>query len=156
MKTCCICLEKIPNTYPKTLCGHLIHFQCLRQYEKKIGNNLLRKPIPCPLCRTHINIYPQTRSVDRWTNSHIKIAILCEKIKRSKKKVDRVTMAAKTLDIIWDMRTIIRRHKTTVGVIKRRASDIHLKDLKLFLKTGQISIEQYRKINEIVNNIRNL
>ena len=65
-------------------------------------------------------------------------------------------MVAKTLDIIWDMRTIIRRQKKTVNIIKHRAKDIHLKDLKLFLKNGQISIEQYIKINEIVNNIRNL
>ena len=156
MMNCCICLEKIPNTYPKTSCGHLIHFQCLRQYEKKLGNNLLRKPIPCPLCRTPINIYPQTRSADRWTNNYIKIAMLCDKIKKLQNKADRVILAAKTLDIIWDMRTIIRRQKKTVGIIKHRAKDIHLKDLKLFLKNGQISIEQYRKINEIVNNIRNL
>ena len=56
IQRCCICLETIPKTYPKTSCGHLIHYKCLRQYENQIA---LQK-ITCPLCRTQIHIYPKT------------------------------------------------------------------------------------------------
>ena len=60
MNICCICLESVPETYPRTsCCKQLIHCDCLQKCTCSYGATT------CPLCRIPIQAYPVTRSLYR-------------------------------------------------------------------------------------------
>jgi len=59
MSECPICYEWVPSSHPKTTCcGQFIHSNCIRRC-RNISE--LRFETSCPLCRTPIMKYPNTR-----------------------------------------------------------------------------------------------
>ena len=59
MSDCPICYEWVPSNYPKTTCcGQLIHLDCIRKC-RTISDLIFETE--CPLCRTPIMKYPNTR-----------------------------------------------------------------------------------------------
>jgi len=145
---CCICLEYIPKTYPKTTCGHLIHYKCLRQYGRSLRS---KKTISCPLCRTNILIYPTTRSENQWKHYYQKIALILDHIKASNNKLQNTLHMIKAFEYVWESRITIRRQEHLTNIIKNKINQIDFD----FLQTNT-SKKQYKSICEIVNNIRRL
>lgn len=149
---CCICLDTIPKTYPKTTCGHLIHYKCLWNYNNSLRTN---KTIRCPLCRTHILTYPQTRSGNQWKQYYDKITTIINSIAASKdKNKDKLTntlLMIEAFAYVWKARITIRRQQSLINTIKNKTHQIDFE----FLRKNTTK-KQYNNICEIVNNIRRL
>ena len=147
MNICCICLENIPNTYPKTSCGHLIHFKCLRGIDIT-GSEC---PISCPLCRQQININYNTRIHRSWKNKYKTILNLITIIHSLDKGKEKTDYFIQILKIMWNYRIIIRRYPVLIDKTKKQINQINNQFLQKYYQKSEIT-----KIQILFKNINNL
>ena len=108
MSECPICFKKANYI---TSCNHAFCKKCLYRWKHT-----------CPLCRAHIELeYPNTRAMDRSTlvvktisrmSANISIAVLPQ---------DKLNLAAKLLNFVWDNRIVIRKNGYACRTIHKRS-----------------------------------
>ena len=144
---CCICFENIPQTYPKTSCGHLIHYKCLQHYQSSLRNH----SVACPLCRNKISTYPRTRNQTRWETEIFTITALFKQFHNTTKQLEKILIMSNIFESMWKYRMIIRRSEYLTKIVK---SKINMIDFDWLQKNA--TKKQYKFICQMANNIRRL
>ena len=108
---CPICFKRANYT---TVCKHTFCKKCLYRWSGT-----------CPLCRRSLVLeYPNTRAMSTkemvWT--HIKI--LLSNVRRTHRTIDKLRLAEKLLNYIWDNRVLIRKHGRLCKIIRRKSSGL--------------------------------
>ena len=124
---CCICLNKIPISYPTLSCGHKIHPKCMRRWNKA-----------CPLCRKNVNIIPKTRAIQNAHKIYNDLDLIISPLKlncydwkfsvnRSEKAAENIWTGICTLSaFVWEHRCLLRRNDLLILNIKKRVPTILL------------------------------
>ena len=120
-RSCCICFNNIPKSYPILSCGHKIHPKCMR-----LWNN------SCPLCRTDVVIIPNTRCIKNagevYNNLDLLITPLKSNCHKWKFEIDRTKSTANNIwisvvllsDFVWKHRHLLRRNDLFIINMKKR------------------------------------
>lgn len=89
---CSICLEKTIFKVDENSCGHRFHSDCISKYAiTKQNENLTNFIIPCPLCRSALNIKHEVRFI-KFNRIIIAAVILKSKMNKFKKLCDNLNL----------------------------------------------------------------
>ena len=108
MTKCPICFKKADYT---TACNHAFCKKCLHKWKNS-----------CPLCRRMVILqYPNTRAM-ATKRQVMKIASrFLATIEQTEKAVDKLKIAEKLFNHIWDNRIVIRKDQYLCGIIHRKS-----------------------------------
>ena len=120
-RSCCICFNNIPKSYPTLSCGHKVHPKCMRRWNNS-----------CPLCRTEVDIIPNTRSIKNAKEIYNNLDLIISPLKLNcynwKFNIDRTEELANNIcigiyvlsDFVWEHRRLLRRNDLLISNLKKR------------------------------------